>query len=119
MLGRTVRSRSLHAGLLVATITVLLGLALAEVVVRWMQPVPVADLLPFPFAHVEIARLVTHDAYLRFDSDLGWSQEPGARTVDDGIVFESNAAGFRAEREYSPEPPPGVTRIAAFGDSFI
>jgi hypothetical protein len=38
--------------------------------------------------------------------------------VDDGIVFQANEAGFRAEREYSLEPPPGVRRIAAFGDSF-
>lgn len=62
--------------------------------------------------------MLSRDAYLRFDADLGWSQEPGARAVDDGIVYQANAAGFRSEREYSLEPPPGVKRIAAFGDSF-
>jgi hypothetical protein len=98
--------------------TVLVGLALAEMAVRWLQPVPVAELLPFPFRRVEIARLVSRDAYLRFDQELGWSQEPGAQAVDDGIVFQANAAGFRAAREYAPEPPPGVRRVAAFGDSF-
>jgi hypothetical protein len=95
------------------------GLGMAEVAVRWMQPVPVAALLPFPFHHVEIARLANRDSYLRFDPDLGWSQEPGARAIDDGIVFQANESGFRADREYVLEPPPGVRRVAAFGDSFI
>jgi hypothetical protein len=102
----------------VTAVTVLLCLTIAEAAVRWMQPVSSAALLPFEFHHVEINRLVNHDAYLRFDPEIGWSQEPGARTTDDGIVFEANAAGFRAEREYSPEPQPGVRRLAAFGDSF-
>ena len=113
------RSRSLRLGLLVTAVTVLLGLVVAEVAVRRLQPVPESQLLPFPFRHIEIARVVAHDSYLGFDQDLGWSQEPGARAVDDGIVFEANAAGFRADRDYSPEPPPGVKRLAAFGDSFI
>jgi hypothetical protein len=58
------------------------------------------------------------DSYLRFDPDLGWSQRPGARAVDDGIVYQANEAGFRADREHSREPLPGVRRLAAFGDSF-
>lgn len=112
------RSRSLRAGLLVAAITVLLGLGLAEAAVRRVQPVPASELLPFPFHHVEIARIANRDSYLRFDPDLGWSQGPGARGVDDGIVFQANEAGFRADREYPFEPPSGVRRLAAFGDSF-
>jgi hypothetical protein len=114
-----VRSRSLRAGLIVTAITVLLGLGVAEAAVRWIQPVPVSELLPFPFHHVEIARLANRESYLRFDADLGWSQEPGAHAVDDGIVFEANEAGFRADHEYSVEPLPGVRRLEAFGDSFI
>jgi hypothetical protein len=31
---------------------------------------------------------------------------------------EANSAGMRDDREYSVKPPPGVLRIAAFGDSF-
>ena len=112
------RSRSLRAGLLVAAITVLLGLGLAEAAVRRVQPVPESALLPFPFHHVEIARIAARDSYLRFDPELGWSQGPGARGVDDGVVFQANEAGFRADREYTLEPPPGVRRVAAFGDSF-
>jgi hypothetical protein len=118
ILARTVRSRSLRAGLLVAAITVLLGLGLAEAAVRRVQPVPESELLPFPFHHVEIARIANRESYLRFDPELGWSQEPGARGVDDGIVFQANEAGFRADREYALEPTPGVRRLAAFGDSF-
>lgn len=108
----------MRAGLLVAVITVLLGLGLAEAAVRWVQPVPPAELLPFPFQPIEVDRLAASDGYLRFDPDLGWSQRPGARVVDDGIVYRANEAGLRADREYTREPPPGVRRIAAFGDSF-
>ena len=112
------RSRSLRAGLLVATITVLLGVGLAEAAVRRLQPVPETELLPFSFQPIQIERMAAGDSYLRFDPDLGWSQRPGARVVDDGIVYQANGAGFRSEREYSLEPPPGVRRLAAFGDSF-
>ena len=85
---------------------------------RVVRPVPEEALLPFTFHQYEITRLVNHDAYLRYDPDLGWSQQAGARTVDSGIPFEANAAGFRADREYSQEAPPGVRRLVAFGDSF-
>jgi len=111
--------RTARAGLLVVCITVLLGLVVAEVGVRIVQPVPVAYLLPLPFHHEDLGRLVTRDAYLRFDADLGWSQEPGVSRDDDGITYAANAAGFRADREYEPAVPPGVARLAAFGDSFI
>jgi len=113
-----VRSRSLRTGLLVAAITVLLGVGLAEAAVRRLQPVPETELLPFPFHPLAVERLDAGDSYLRFDPDLGWSQRPGARAVDDGIVYQANGGGFRSDREYSPEPPPGVRRLAAFGDSF-
>lgn len=46
-------------------------------------------------------RSVDHDA------ELGWIPK-----------LERNAAGMRDDREYTPEPAPGVLRIAAFGDSF-
>ena len=118
ILARTVRSRSLRAGLIVTAITVLLGFGVAEAAVRWKQPVPVGELLPLPFQPIDYDRLAVGDSYLWFDQDLGWSQRPGARAVDDGIVYQANGAGFRADREYRPEPPPGVRRLAAFGDSF-
>jgi hypothetical protein len=41
------------------------------------------------------------------DADLGWL--PGR---------QNNLAGTRDDREYDPQPPAGILRIAAFGDSF-
>src|SRR5438046_4960631 len=43
---------------------------------------------------------------LDFDAELGWVNRAG-----DGV----NAQGVRSRRVYAPEPPPGVTRLAAFG----
>jgi hypothetical protein len=47
----------------------------------------------------------------------------GARTAQDPQLGwvpsrETNSAGMRDDREYTLLPPPGVVRIAAFGDSF-
>ncbi|MGE3269068.1 MAG: hypothetical protein AB7P40_09995 [Chloroflexota bacterium] len=113
------RSRSTLAKLLVVLVTIGLGLAGAEFAVRVREPVPPDALLPFPMHHAELARLQAGDTYIRFDPELGWSQRPGIRTMDDGIEFSANAAGFRASREYEVSPPDGVTRVAAFGDSFV
>ena len=46
-------------------------------------------------------------AHVAQDSTLGWIP-----------LAESNSAGMRDDREYEPDPPPHVLRIAAFGDSF-
>lgn len=53
--------------------------------------------------------------YQRIDRDLGWVTIPGARARFTAV----NQAGVRANREYAAVPPPGVVRIAAFGDSFV
>ncbi len=45
---------------------------------------------------------------------LGWDYLPDYSTDTDTV----NSMGLRSVREYAPEPPPGVRRIAAFGDSF-
>jgi hypothetical protein len=55
--------------------------------------------------------------YYRFDRDLGWTLRPNA-TFAEGR-YRTNSAGIRADREYELEPPPNVTRIAVFGDSFV
>jgi hypothetical protein len=54
----------------------------------------------------------------QFDAVLGWSIRPNSRVVEEGTPYESNDIGVRAERSYTPLPPPGVTRIAVFGPSF-
>jgi hypothetical protein len=60
------------------------------------------------------AHLGDQTSYLTFDPDLGWTVRPNRRTHQ----FRSNRQGLRATREYSPQPAPGVVRIATFGDSF-
>jgi len=53
--------------------------------------------------------------YQRIDARLGWVTIPGTVKRFSAI----NQAGVRAAREYDPLPPPGVVRIAAFGDSYV
>ncbi len=52
---------------------------------------------------------------LVLDSALGWRYR-GDRADS---VNGSNAWGARGRREYTPRPRPHVTRVAAFGDSFV
>jgi lysophospholipase L1-like esterase len=56
------------------------------------------------------------------DRLLGWSLVPGARgrlqCPEFDVAVRINGHGFRADREYSREPPPGTRRIVAVGDSF-
>lgn len=53
-------------------------------------------------------------SYVVFDPELGWTIRPnGAKRG-----YKTNSQGIRASREYSLQPPPGVLRLAAFGDSF-
>ncbi len=42
---------------------------------------------------------------------------PNVEGIYRGTYYRSNSAGFRGP-EYAPEPPPGIFRIAVFGDSF-
>ena len=53
--------------------------------------------------------------YQRIDPELGWVTIAGAVSK----LSVANQAGLRAARDYAPQPPPGVVRIAAFGDSFV
>ncbi len=94
-----------------------LAVTLAEAAVRIVQPVPPDELLPRTYDHGALRRIIEGDAYLRFDRELGWSPAPSVSRGDD-VRFETNSAGFRAEREFAPVPPEGVARLAAFGDSF-
>ncbi len=56
----------------------------------------------------------------RYDGQLGWVNAPGYRSGP-AVPFQVtiNDQGLRAVRNYDPKPPPGVTRIAVFGDSCI
>lgn len=101
-------------------------LALLDAVAGWVlirdgrfrgRPVPPYDLVFNPAQRDHLARMVkAPDPYTRFDPLLGWSIIPGGASADG--LYRANAAGFRAGREYDPAPPPGVIRVAAFGDSY-
>ncbi|MGE5232894.1 MAG: SGNH/GDSL hydrolase family protein [Acidobacteriota bacterium] len=60
------------------------------------------------------AHLDEPNTYIVYDRELGWTVRPNASKS----FYRANAAGIRADREYAPEPPAGVVRLAAFGDSF-
>jgi lysophospholipase L1-like esterase len=94
-----------------ALLLVSLGLALA-----------VAEIVLRPSSAGRPVRVEASDLS-RSDRLLGWSPLPGARTRmrspgEFDVEVRINAQGFRADREYSPVPPPGVSRIVAVGDSF-
>ena len=59
-----------------------------------------------------VSRFVPADALIFSPHD-----EYRYRTSEFSAVAHANAMGFR-DREFSPEAPPGVTRILAIGDSF-
>lgn len=111
-------ARALGVKLLVALCSIALCVGLAEATIRIVRPVPSADLLPLPYHTGELERAFTGQTYVQFDRELGWSNVGGASAVDGGVLYQAIAAGFRANREYALEPPLGVTRLAAFGDSF-
>ncbi len=52
----------------------------------------------------------------QLDPVLGWRYRAG---FDDQQGDRINSQGLRSTREYAPAAPPGVLRIAAFGDSFV
>ena len=123
--------RSLTASLIILLITLLLLEVVTRVVWQGRDCVPLQDgreicLLPYPILsarHLEI--LNRFEALERegknfdqYDPVLGWTIRPDSRTVEKGTPYESNSIGVRAERDYAPQPPPGITRIAVFGPSF-
>lgn len=107
------RAVDVVAGLLVV-------LVLAEVGVRLFQPIPTQRLLPLFYPSDALERIATNRSFFRFDPDLGWSLTPGmVRRTNTGVTFRTNGDGLRAAHPHHPEPPPGVRRLAAFGDSFV
>jgi len=60
------------------------------------------------------AQIADTSSYLVFDPELGWTIRPHGHKVQ----FQANSKGLRATREYDLQPPPGIVRVAAFGDSF-
>jgi hypothetical protein len=101
-----------------ATCSLVLCLAVAELGLRLWPPIPDDQLLPFPYNVDRVRRIADGDVSLGFDKDLGWRPTPDRVRREDGAIYRVNRQGLRADREYAPEPPEGMRRIAAFGDSF-
>ncbi len=97
---------------------VVLVIILAEAGLRAFAPIPPDRLLPFAYNRDRVRLIASGDTYLRFDRDLGWIPTPNRVHRSDGQVFRINSQGLRADHEYARDPPPGVRRLAAFGDSF-
>ena len=97
---------------------ILLGLMLAEGIVRLTHPIPDGDLLPLRYDLGRLRRLGDNSTFIRFDQGLGWTSTPAIKRTSGGITYQHNRAGIRANRDYAPSPPPGVRRIEAFGDSY-
>lgn len=53
----------------------------------------------------------------------GYLKENLTLYVTDGlggtVRWTNNAAGFRHDQDFAPEPPPGVLRVLSLGDSFV
>lgn len=64
----------------------------------------------------------THEQqHCRYDADLGWSHLPSHVAKDlygENRTLTTNAAGFRAKREYAAAIPEGKYRVLCLGDSF-
>ena len=56
------------------------------------------------------------ESVMAFDRELGWCVRPGA--VHSELDVHVDATGLRGTRSYAAAPPPGVVRLACFGDSF-
>lgn len=55
-------------------------------------------------------------SYIKFSHKLGWTISENGKSRDGKYI--ANSTGIRSLREYDLYPPPGILRIAAFGDSY-
>lgn len=99
--------------LILMSFSLLVALGMAEIVLRRATGSPAAG---------ATRRVEGPDAIVRHDPLLGWSPIPRSRAWHEAPEFRVplriNGHGFRADREYSYQPPPGVQRIVAVGDSY-
>ena len=121
--------RRLASTLLASGVSVAVALLAGELLVRALASTDVNGQMLFRGRRLRPYRLpiaslterlatlrASADSYLRYDPHLGWTIRPDGRTRDGRQ--RANAAGLRADREYTPAPAPDVLRIALFGDSF-
>jgi hypothetical protein len=108
----------------VVAATWLVGDAALRVAVRrdedgqeWLRDI---RLRPYQLPLRQIGETLEHlehgTSFLAYDPEVGWVPRPGARSKDG--LHRVDAGGIRTDGETAVVPPPGVLRIAIFGDSF-
>lgn len=82
----------------------------------------IASLLVFAWeARTHFWSVVPERKHSVYDPELGWVSQRSEVVRDlygPGIDLSTNAQGFRNERDFPREVPPGKTRVVALGDSF-
>jgi hypothetical protein len=76
---------------------------------------PISDTLTPAYREALVRVIAGTTRYLDYSPVLGWTLHPKGERPP---LYHANAAGLRGTREYALEPPAGVFRISAFGESF-
>ncbi len=121
-----------RARLFLIVASIFLTALVGEIVLRVLShtdsdgSVYVADrrIRPFQFPITSLKEKLEHyktqkTSYTHYDPDLGWAVRPNSQSAN-GLYY-SNSAGVRtssSRQETTPNPIPGILRIAIFGDSF-
>lgn len=93
----------------------------SRVALHWLEDDPRLDLLPLrerlaeQTDEIRAVLAAQGRKLLQLDAELGWVYAPNVRSDR----YASGPQGARGTRSYEASPPPGVLRIAAFGDSFV
>jgi lysophospholipase L1-like esterase len=125
-----VATRTLRRVGLSALALVVLPLGIAELATRALTRalpengmeafvgVPLVPYRPEPAQVRAWIERTARSSYVAPDPELGWSIVPNGRTLEGR--YEANAQGARARRDvvYAAEPPAGMHRLVAIGDSF-
>jgi lysophospholipase L1-like esterase len=98
------RFRRASRKLLAFVISTLIALFIAELVIRWVAP----QVMVVPILQ-NVDGLQVHRANL-----AGRGYVPGLYDV----TYHTNSQRFRGQHDFSLQPPAGITRIIATGDSF-
>lgn len=126
----TARSHRGFTRLAAALLALAFGLGLVEVLARTGTINPGRDRPRPPFGRLhETERALLEEriawveqrqippSFRTFDAELGWTNRQGTHGPD--REHHLNSLGARGAREYAAAPPPGVLRLACFGESFV
>lgn len=106
--------------ILIACLSLVLALAIAELVLRWVGVGQVRFSEKPRMGWVN----VPENSWVEYHPVLGWYSQKNKTALLDSqnfqqVIVHTNSAGFRGAREYAVPKPSGVFRVAAIGDSFV